>query len=110
MTIAERIEHLEEDILDADCCTDGDCGCHRTAREARRELEKLRAGMRWCDGCGTDRPVEGMTFAKGEDTHTEYAFCSTCSTAAHDAAVESLYREQYGDDFDRLATYQAEGR
>ena len=50
---------------------------------------------RYCDQCSEQKPIAGMTFAKGELTHTEYAICAECMDrlrAVHEAAVEAEYR------------------
>ena len=62
-------------------------GCRLTERHATR----------YCDACHRERPVTGMTFAKGEFGN-EYATCAECGEAdkvAHEAAVEAAYRDAY---------------
>ena len=58
---------------------------------------KARHATRYCDACHRERPVTGMSFAKGEFGNT-YATCAECGEAAkvaHEAAVEAAYRDAY---------------
>lgn len=67
-------------------------GCNLSAREAERT-----STTRYCDACHRDRPITGMTFARGEFGNT-YATCGSCAEAiavAHEASVEAMYREAY---------------
>ena len=83
----------------------GDAPCPGCRLRARYE-------KRYCDACRTEKPIEGMRFVKGE-WGNDYAMCAECcddAEAAHEAAVEAEYRDAYGDDFDKLGTFQVEGR
>ena len=58
---------------------------------------RSRHATRYCDACHRERPVAGMTFAKGEFGN-EYATCASCGEAAkvaHEASVEAQYRDAY---------------